>query len=74
MFEEDVNNALAMIKDAHHGTPNQEWDGEIVEGEIPCRIGGALWYKRIEDILYNQFQGAYQLLDFMEEINNERAE
>ena len=67
MFEEDAKNALLMIRDAHKGTPNQEWNGEIVEGEPPCEIFSDEWFNRIEDILYNQFQGAYQLLDFKED-------
>ena len=65
MFEEDVRNALLMIRDAHEGTPDQEWCGDVIEGEPPCEIGSDEWFDRVENILYNQFQGAYQLLDFL---------
>lgn len=65
MFEEDVRNALLMIRDVHEGTPDQEWCGDVIEGEPPCEIGSDEWFDRVENILYNQFQGAYQLLDFL---------
>ena len=65
MFEQDARNALLMIRDAHEGTPDQEWCGDVIEGEPSCEIGSDEWFDRVEDILYNQFQGAYQLLDFL---------
>lgn len=66
MFEEDAKNALLMIRDAHEGTPDQYgWGGGVIEGEPPCEPFSDEWFARVEDILYNQFQGAYQLLDFL---------
>ena len=64
MFEEDVKNALLMIRDAHLGTPDEEEDGEIFAGEPPCEPFSDEWFARVEEILYNQFQGGYAIADF----------
>lgn len=64
MFEEDVKNALLMIRDAHEGCPDQCCNGSVIEGEPPCEPFSDEWFDRVEEILYNQFQGMYGLADF----------
>lgn len=66
MLKEDIKIGMEMIRDAHNGCPDQEWCGNVVEGEPPCEIGSEEWYDRIEEILYIQFEGAYQYLDFLQ--------